>query len=65
MGDERVQIWLDGPIPLFTPGLSVFGLVQAIHSISTLPIYHHSYIKCLDMVEIGIHPPQPSPHPAF
>ena len=27
--------------------------------------FHHEYVEWLDMVEIGIHPPQPSPHPNF
>ena len=29
-----------GPWPLFTPRFSEFGLIQAIHSISTLPMSH-------------------------
>ena len=29
--------------PLFIPRLSEFGLIQAIHSISTLPISHYEY----------------------
>eukprot|EP00956_Cyclotella_meneghiniana_P012478 scaffold17740_cov76-Cyclotella_meneghiniana.AAC.1 len=30
-------------IPLFTPRLSEFGLIWAIHNISTLPFSHHKY----------------------
>ena len=51
--------------PLFAPRLSMFRLIQAIRNISTLPIIHHKYIKWLDMFEIWIHLPQPSPHPDF
>ena len=51
--------------PLFTPRLSVFGLIQAIHISTTLPISNHQYVKWLDNIEIGIHPPQPSPHTHF
>ena len=29
------------PIPLFTPRSSDFGLIQTVHSISTLTISHH------------------------
>ena len=59
-----VQIWL-GPNPLFAPRLSVYWLIQAIHSISTLPKCHQKYNERLEKVEIGIHPPQPSPHSNF
>eukprot|EP00956_Cyclotella_meneghiniana_P028661 scaffold67453_cov76-Cyclotella_meneghiniana.AAC.1 len=64
MSGYKFGIWL-GSNPLFAPRLSEFGLIRAIHSISTLPIIHHSYTKWLDTVEIGINPPQPSPHPDF
>ena len=45
--------------------LSVPRVMQAIHIniSSTLLISYHKYVKWLDKVEIGIHPPQPSPHP--
>ena len=39
-GYEWVQIWLD-PYLLFAPRLSVYWLIQTIHSIPTLPIFHH------------------------
>ena len=60
LSHEWIQIWL-GPYPLFPPRLSVFGLIQDIHISSTLPNSHYKYIKGLDEVETGIHPPQPSP----
>eukprot|EP00956_Cyclotella_meneghiniana_P043005 scaffold249383_cov79-Cyclotella_meneghiniana.AAC.2 len=37
------QSWLGGPCSLLTPRLSEFGLIWAIHSISTLPFSHHEY----------------------
>ena len=58
------QSWL-GPCPLFTPRLSEFGLIWAIHSISTLPFSHHKYNEWFCKVEIWIHHPQPTPHPGF
>ena len=61
---ERVQIWL-GPHLLFAPRLCVYWLIHAIHSIPTLPMYHYMYNEWLEKVEIGIHPPEPSPHPCF
>ena len=51
--------------PLLTTRLSEFGLSGAIHNISTLPISHYKYNEWFCKVEIGIHPPQPSPHPYF
>ena len=41
--------------PLFTPRLSEFGLIGAIHSISTLPISHFKYNEWLDKVQIWVH----------
>ena len=58
------QSWL-GPCPLFTPRLSEFGLIWAIHSISTLPFSHHKYNEWFCRAEIWIHHPQPTPHPGF
>ena len=58
------QSWL-GPYPLFTPRLSEFGLIWAIHSISTLSMSHCKYDEWFCRVEIWIHHPQPSPHPGF
>eukprot|EP00956_Cyclotella_meneghiniana_P022279 scaffold41896_cov56-Cyclotella_meneghiniana.AAC.1 len=40
---RRGQSWLAACIPLWTLRLSEFGLVQAIHSIMTLPFSHHKY----------------------
>ena len=40
--------------PLLTPRFSEFGLIGAIHSISTLPMSHCKYNEWLRMVEIGI-----------
>ena len=45
------QSWL-GPCPLLTPRLSEFGLIWAIHSISTLPFSHHKYNEWFCKVEI-------------
>ena len=54
------------PNPLFAPRLCQYWLVHAIHSIPTLPMCHYKYNEWLEKVEIGIHPPQPSPpHPGF
>ena len=58
------QSWL-GPCPLSTPRLHEFGLIRAIHSISTLPMSHCKYNEWLCKVEIWIHTPQPSPYPGF
>ena len=58
------QSWL-GPCPLSTPRLHEFGLIRAIHSISTLPMSHCKYNKWLCKVEIWIHTPQTSPYPGF
>ena len=63
-GREWVQIWL-GPNPLFAPRLSLYRLIQAIHSFPTLPMCHYKYNEWLEKVEIGIHPQQPTPHPGF
>ena len=43
-----------GCIPLFTPRLSDFGLVQAIHGTPTVPMYHYKYDEWFCMVEIWI-----------
>ena len=58
------QSWLCSH-PLFTPRLCEFGLVQAIHSISTLPISCWKYNECFFKVEIWVYHPQLSPHPYF
>ena len=58
------QSWLTC-FPLFTPRLSEFGLIGAIHNISTLPISYYKYNEWLEKVEIGTHSPQPSPYPGF
>ena len=58
------QSWLD-PSPLLIPRLSEFGLIRAILSISTLPLYHCKYDEWFCKVEIWIHHPQPSLHPGF
>ena len=50
---------------LFKPKLCLYWLIQAIHSIPTLPMCHYKYNEWLEKVEIGIHPPQPSPHSNF
>ena len=60
----KTWLWV-GLYQLFTPRLSIFPLIQDIHISSTLPISHYEYIKGLDKVEIGIHPPQQSPHTPF
>ena len=39
-------------IPLFIPRLSDYGLIQAVHSISTIPMSHHKYNEWLHKVEI-------------
>ena len=62
---ERVQIWLAAHCLLFEPRLCGCWLIQAIHSIPTIPIYHYKYNEWLEKVETGIHHPQPSPHPGF
>eukprot|EP00956_Cyclotella_meneghiniana_P034662 scaffold107247_cov73-Cyclotella_meneghiniana.AAC.1 len=49
----------------FTPRWSMFGLIQEIHSISTLPTYHNKYNEWFDMVEIGIWAQKWSPQPIF
>ena len=54
-----------GPCSLLTSRLSEFGLIWAIHSISTLPFSHYKYSKWFCKVEIWIHHPQPMPHPGF
>eukprot|EP00956_Cyclotella_meneghiniana_P028409 scaffold65823_cov40-Cyclotella_meneghiniana.AAC.6 len=38
---------------------------QQFKASQPLQSVHHEYIKWLDKVEIGIHHPQPSPHPGF
>ena len=63
------QLWeginLLGPYLLFAPRLCVYRLIHAIHSIPTLPMCHYKCNEWLEKVEIGIHPPQLSPHPGF
>ena len=61
---EWVKVGI-GPWPLFTPRFSEFGLILAIHSISTLPISHYKYNEWFDKVDIWVHHVQPSPHPGF
>ena len=39
-------------ILLCTPRLSDYGLIQAIHSITTIPIYHYKYNEWLGKVVI-------------
>ena len=53
LGHEWGQMWLDSH-PLFTPRLSLFGLIQAIDSSLTLPMSHHKYDEWLDKAENGI-----------
>ena len=48
------QSWL-GPCPLFTPRLSEFELIWAVHCISSLPMSHCKYNESLYKVEIWIH----------
>ena len=60
----RGRSWL-ACTPLLTSRLSEFGLIWAIHSISTLPFSHHKYNEWFCKVEIWIHHPQPMPHPYF
>ena len=38
----------------FTPRWSMFGLIQEVHSISTLPTPHYKYNEWFEKVEIGI-----------
>ena len=59
------QSWLGPYYPLFTPRLSEFGLIGAVHSISTLSMSHWMYSEWFCKLEIWIHHPQPSPHPGF
>ena len=51
--------------PLFTPRLIEFGLIWAIHSISTLLFSDHEHNEWFCKVKIWIHHPQPMPHPYF
>ena len=51
------QSWLV-PCPLFTPRLSEFGLIGAVHSISTLSMSHWMYSEWFCKLEIWIHHPQ-------
>ena len=51
LSQELGQLLLD-PHPLFTPGSSAFGLVQAIDSSLTLPMSHHKHDEWLDKVEL-------------
>ena len=57
--------WLLVCFLLFTPRLSEFWLIGAIHSISTLPMSQCKYYEWFCNVEIWIHHPRPSPHPSF
>ena len=54
LSHELAQMWLD-PHPLFTPRLSLFGLIQASCSFLTLPVSHYEYSDWSYKVEIGIH----------
>ena len=51
--------------PLFTPRLCEFGLIEAIHSISTLSMSHCKYDEWFCKLKIWIHHPQPSPRTGF
>jgi len=51
---RRGQIWL-ACIPHLTSRLSDFGLIQAIHSIPTLPMPHYMYNEWFCRVEIWVH----------
>ena len=51
--------------PYFTPGLHVYRLIQLFHIRPTLPISHHKYNGCLNMVEIGIQALKWSLQPTF
>ena len=63
---ESQVVTISGSCPLcFTPRLSEFGLIQAIHISLTLPMSHYKYNEWLDKVEIGINCPQPSPTLTF
>ena len=53
------------PNDIFTPRLSMFGLIQAIHMSLTLPMSHHWYNEWLDKVEIGMWSIKLSPQPMF
>ena len=54
-----------GYVPLFTPRLCDFVLVQAIHSFPTLPMSCYKHDECFCIVEIWIHHVYPSPHTSF
>ena len=58
------QSWLD-PFPLFTPRLSEFGRIWAIHSISAPPMSHCKYDEWLCKVDIWNQHVLPSAHPGF
>ena len=60
----RGQSWL-ACIPLLTPRFSKFGLIWAIHSISTRPFSDHEYNEWFCKVEIWVHHPQPTTNPYF
>ena len=63
---HTIESWLRVVLsPLFTPTVSVYWLIQAIHISSTLPIFDHWYTKWLGKIKNGIHPPQPSQHSDF
>ena len=51
--------------PTLPPRLSMFGLIQEFHSISTIPFFHHKYNEWLEMVEIGIWALKWSPQRGF
>eukprot|EP00956_Cyclotella_meneghiniana_P000154 scaffold228_cov56-Cyclotella_meneghiniana.AAC.9 len=48
---DGVKLGLDRLL-LFTPRLSEFGLIWAVHSIPTLPMFHYKYNEWLGKVEI-------------
>ena len=52
-------------IALFTPRSSDFGLVQAVHSIPTLPMFFYKDTASLEMYALSIHDALPFPHPGF
>eukprot|EP00956_Cyclotella_meneghiniana_P008363 scaffold11244_cov75-Cyclotella_meneghiniana.AAC.1 len=49
----------------FTPRWSMFGLIQEVHNISTLPTPHYKYDEWLEKVEIGIWALKWSPQRVF
>ena len=52
---ESWVVTISAPVPyVFTPRWSMFGLIQEVHSISTLPTPHYKYNEWFEKVEIGI-----------